>query len=92
MELQRILDKLYKAREAKALADNPKIKGRGPATRIAIKRLTKTMPDKDILTPKELSFLKVAKSNAAYHYLGSAYTYGKIGKAFADAMAKRVKD
>jgi alpha-galactosidase len=38
------------------------------------------------LTEKELE-LYAGASNAPFHYMGSAYIYGKIGKAFADAMA-----
>ncbi len=42
----------------------------------------------EVLTAEEQAFLKLAVSNAGYHYNGSAYTYGNIGKAFADSMAK----
>jgi hypothetical protein len=44
-----------------------------------------------VLTPEEAKFLSVATSNAGYHYMGSAYTYGRIGKAFADAMIELSK-
>jgi hypothetical protein len=44
-----------------------------------------------VLTPEEQNFYKVGTSNQAYHYMGSAYIYGNIGKAFADAMAKMME-
>jgi radical SAM superfamily enzyme YgiQ (UPF0313 family) len=37
---------------------------------------------------KKLKIIQTGQSNAGYHYMGSAYTYGNIGKAFADAMFK----
>ena len=43
---------------------------------------------KEALTAEEQAFPQFAVSNQGYHYNGSAYTYGKIGKAFADSMAK----
>lgn len=87
VELQRLIDKLYNERLKVVLAENPKIKGRTRAIQNAIGRLKGTMPDESILTPEEYAFYKVAISNAPFHYYGSAYTYGKIGKAMADAMA-----
>jgi hypothetical protein len=44
-----------------------------------------------VLTPEEQNFQKVGTSNQAYHYMGSAYIYGNIGKAFAEAMAKMME-
>jgi hypothetical protein len=44
-----------------------------------------------VLTAEELKLRELGRSNAGYHYNGSAYTMGKIGKAFADAMAKMTK-
>jgi hypothetical protein len=41
-----------------------------------------------VLTPDELKIIQTGQSNAGYHYMGSAYAYGNIGKAFADAMFK----
>jgi alpha-galactosidase len=38
-------------------------------------------------TPEELRILSIGKGSQGYHYLGSAKIYGRIGEAFADAMA-----
>ena len=40
-----------------------------------------------LYTPEELTILEVGKSNAEYHYLGSAKIMAHIGKAFAEALA-----
>ena len=45
----------------------------------------------EILTPEELSIVQNGTSNQAFHYMGSAYIYGNIGKAFADSMAEMLK-
>ena len=37
-------------------------------------------------TAREYSILKIGKSNAEYHYLGSGKILANIGKSFADAM------
>ena len=37
-------------------------------------------------TAREYSILKIGKSNAEYHYLGSGKILAKIGKSFADAL------
>ena len=42
-------------------------------------------------TPNEQKIMQTATSNEGFHYMGSAYTYSMIGKAFAEAMAKMVK-
>ena len=42
----------------------------------------------DLFTPEELKALQVGKSNAEYHYLGSAKIMAQIGKAFAEALAE----
>lgn len=55
-----------------------------------VKSLSKTLAP-EVLTPRELKIIEVGTSDGSFHYLGSAYIYGKIGKAFADAMAKMVK-
>lgn len=40
----------------------------------------------ELFSEEDLALEKRAKSNAGYHYLGSAKTYTLIGKAFADAL------
>ena len=42
--------------------------------------------EKDIFTQEDYALEKRAKSNAGYHYLGSAKTYSLIGKAAAEAL------
>ena len=79
----RIQNKLNEAAKKELLAKNPKLGGR--ALSRAIGKTAKSMASK-VLTPEKAKFLKVATSNAGYHYMGSAYTYGRIGKSFADAI------
>lgn len=43
---------------------------------------------KESMTEQELKLLEVGKSNAGYHYLGSAKILGGAGKGFAEAMLK----
>jgi hypothetical protein len=45
----------------------------------------------EALTERELKLFKTGLSNAPFHYQGSAYIYGKIGKAFAEAMAEMLE-
>ena len=40
----------------------------------------------ELFTSEELAILQAGKSNAEYHYLGSAKILGQIGKAFAEAV------
>jgi hypothetical protein len=42
-------------------------------------------------TPNEQKIMQTATSNEGFHYMGSAYTYSMIGKAFAEAMIKMEK-
>ena len=87
MELQRINDKINDAARKKALAENPELEKKPRALSNAAGRLRKTITA-EVLTEEEQNFLKVGQSNAAYHYMGSAYTYGNIGKAFAEAIIR----
>ena len=51
---------------------------------------TETMAP-EVLTPEELKSFQVGKSNEGFHYLGSAYIYGNIGKVMAEGMIKMEK-
>jgi len=42
-------------------------------------------------TPEEQEYMRLNKSNAGYHYLGSAKTYSQIGKALAEAIVEMSK-
>jgi alpha-galactosidase len=42
-------------------------------------------------TPEEQEYMRLNKSNAGYHYLGSAKTYSQIGKALAEAIVDMSK-
>ena len=42
----------------------------------------------ELLTEQELELEKRGKSNAGYHYLGSAKTFSQIGVAFAEALQR----
>ncbi|MEM7395879.1 MAG: sialate O-acetylesterase [Verrucomicrobiota bacterium] len=40
----------------------------------------------ELISPEDEAYAKAARSNAGYHYYGSAKTMAGIGKAFAEAM------
>jgi hypothetical protein len=42
----------------------------------------------ELISEEDEAYAKVARSNGGYHYFGSAKTMARIGKAFAEAMAK----
>lgn len=42
----------------------------------------------ELFTPRELAVYRTGKSNAEYHYLGSAKIMAQIGKAFAAALVE----
>jgi alpha-galactosidase len=44
-----------------------------------------------LISEEDESYAKLARSNAAYHYFGSAKTMARIGKAFAEAMIEMEK-
>lgn len=85
MELQRIDNKLYEAAKAKVMDENTKLSKK--ALDKAVKKQMTSLAER-ILNPVELKIRNTGRSNAAFHYMGSAYTYGSIGKAFAEAMYK----
>lgn len=88
MEWTRISKKLTDAVKTKILASNPDIKQRGLENAMA--KEVKTMAS-EVLTPEELKIYQVGQSNEGFHYLGSAYIYGNIGKVLAEGMSKMVK-
>ena len=45
----------------------------------------------ELISAEDDAYAKVARSNAAYHYFGSAKTMARIGKAFAEAMVQMSK-
>lgn len=86
---QALLDKVTEATYKRVDELHPELKNKPRAREgMAHKLRKKVMPE--VLSKQDLDFLQTATSNGGYHYLGSAYTYGKIGKAFADAMAEMV--
>lgn len=40
----------------------------------------------ELISPEDEAYARAGRSNAAYHYYGSAATMAQIGKAFAEAM------
>jgi alpha-galactosidase len=88
MELKRIMLKVADAAKAEVLAADPK-KG-GIALKRAAEMIARTVAPK-VLTPEELAIYTTGSSNAPFHYMGSAYIYGNIGKSFAESMAKMMK-
>jgi len=46
---------------------------------------------KELISAEDEAYAKIARSNAAYHYFGSARTMARIGKAFAEAMIEMRK-
>jgi hypothetical protein len=54
----------------------------------------KTYLDKyrrELISSDDEAYAKIARSNAAYHYFGSAKTMAQIGKAFAEAIVDMKK-
>ena len=45
----------------------------------------------ELISAEDDAYAKIARSNAAYHYFGSAKTMARIGKAFAEAMIEMRK-
>lgn len=88
MEWTRISNKVTEAAKKKIFAGNPTMKPR--SLEAAMSKEIKTMAP-EVLSPEELKIYQVGKSNEAFHYLGSAYIYGNIGKVLAEGMAKMVK-
>ena len=85
MEWKRISDKATEAAQQKLLAANPGLKPR--ALQGAIQKEIKTIAP-GVLTPDELKIFQLGTSNEGFHYLGSAYIYGNVGKLMAEAMVK----
>ncbi len=87
MVLQKLNDKVKEASRKKALADNPELASKPRALEIVIGNEIKTMAP-EVLTPEELKIYQTGQSNAEFHYMGSAYIYGNIGKVMAEGMIK----
>lgn len=84
-EWERINTKLHVAMNR--ILDEQKYRG-GPRARSEKFRTMQDDVGPKELTTEEYKLYKAGSSNAPFHYLGSAYIHGKIGKAFADAMAQ----
>lgn len=89
MELQRLIDKVHEACKKKLLEENPKMGPRAISQAIEKGGAAKMAPE--ALSPEEFKLYQAGQSNAAFHYMGSAQIYGKIGKVLAEGMAKMVK-
>ncbi len=48
--------------------------------------------EKELLTDEDLALEQRGKSNAGYHYLGSAKTYSQIGQAFAQTLLAKQRE
>lgn len=83
MEIKRIQDKLNDAVVKSIKAEKPDISER--ALQRAVKERLKSEAAK-VLSPEEIKIKDTGISSQGFHYLGSALTLGRIGKAFADAM------
>jgi hypothetical protein len=66
-------------------AELESLKGRSKTVRMKRDDLNKQIKD-IIFTEDEQNYMKLNKSNAQFHYLGSAKIYSRIGEAFAKAM------
>jgi hypothetical protein len=62
----------------------------GKNARAKREELKKKMTD-IIYAPEEQEYMRLNKSNAGYHYLGSAKTYSRIGEALAKAIVEMRK-
>jgi alpha-galactosidase len=63
----------------------------GKSAKAKREELKKKMRD-IVYTPEEQEYMRLNKSNAGYHYLGSAKTYSQIGKALAEALLASERD
>jgi alpha-galactosidase len=86
-KLQQLEDKVIEEAHRRLDEKSPELKRKPRARQGAANKMSKAVAA-EFLSADEKAFLEKGKSNAAYHYMGSAYTYGFIWKAFADAMAK----
>jgi alpha-galactosidase len=85
MEALRLSAKVEAAAWEKVKTDNPDIVSKPRAAEgLKAKYFKELLPT--VLTPDELKLKTTGESNAGYHYNGSAYILGNIGKAFAEAM------
>jgi alpha-galactosidase len=87
MKLQELLDKLSEEIYRRVDEEFPDLKKKPRARQIQASKMRKAVTA-EFLTAEEKAFLEKSMSNASFHYQGSAYIYGRIGKAFADAMAE----
>jgi len=85
MELMRVQKKLRAAADKRM--DEQNYKG-GPRARFSRFLEMRDEVAAEALTERERTLLETGSSNAPFHYQGSAYIYGKIGKAFSEAMAE----
>lgn len=85
MELLRVQQKLRGAVDKRL--DEQDYKG-GPRARDKKFHEMRDAVAAEVLTERERKLLDTGSSNAPFHYQGSAYIYGKIGKAFAEAMTE----
>jgi len=93
MRLQEIEDKQGKVKQMTGFLksrhrDHPNKDGSMDA------QAQKTYLDKyrrELISSDDEAYARIARSNAAYHYFGSAKTMGQIGKAFAEAIVDMKK-
>jgi len=85
MEWERINKKALAAARAEVLAKSPGTKGKTLAG--AVEKRAVEIASR-VLTPTEDKIFKLGKSNEGFHYLGSAFIYGNIGKVLAEGMIK----
>jgi len=90
MKLQQVLDKREQGMRQLVIAEHPELESRPRALSNEVGRNREELLPK-VLTPEEIEFVQMAQSNASFHYNGSAYTYGLIGKAFAEALVELKK-
>jgi hypothetical protein len=90
MKLKKLTEKVQAAAWEKVKKDNPEILKKVRAAQNLKNKYYKELLS-TVLTPEELKLKQTGESNAGYHYNGSAYIYGNIGKAFAEAMIEMDK-
>lgn len=90
MESQKLHEKAQAAAIEKVNKENPDVAKKPRAAQELARKYYKELLQ-TVLTPEEYKLKTVGESNAGYHYNGSAYIYGKIGKAFAEAMIEMSK-
>ncbi len=88
--LARIDEKRDNLRQKRYFLDKQHPQHENAAGKLTTEEIQKILNDyeQELFSDEELDLEQRAKSNAGYHYLGSAKTYSQIGQAFANELLR----